>query len=222
MCGRFTLLTTAEKLAEQFEVEIDKSLTPRYNIAPSQPILAIRKDEITQEQILDVMQWGLIPSWVKDLNSWKSNLINARAETVGEKPSFRGAFKYRPCLIPASGYYEWTEDKQPHYFQVKERQLFALAGLWESWSNGENELVTCTIITTKANEEAAKVHQRMPVIIKREDYALWLGELDERKQLLANLPYVDLNLYPVSKTVNSPKNNTSECIESISAEKKRI
>jgi putative SOS response-associated peptidase YedK len=222
MCGRFTLATTAQDLAEEFEVEIDKSPNPRYNIAPSQPILAIRKDGVTKERILDVMQWGLIPSWVKDLNSWKSNLINARAETVGEKPSFRGAYHNRPCLIPASGYYEWTEDKQPHYFQVKERPLFALAGLWESWSNGENELVTCTIITTKANSVAAKIHQRMPAIIKREDYALWLGELDERKQLLANLPYVDLDLYPVSKTVNSPKNNTPECTEPISAEKKRI
>ena len=117
MCGRFTLFTTAQDLAEEFEVEIDKSLSPRYNIAPSVPILTIRKDEGTKERILDVMQWGLIPSWVKDLNSWKSNLINARAETIDEKPSFRGAFKYRPCLIPTSGFYEWTLDKQPYCYQ---------------------------------------------------------------------------------------------------------
>lgn len=215
MCGRFSLATTAQDLARQFEVEIDKSLTPRYNIAPSQPILAIRKDGATQKRIVDVMQWGLIPSWVKDLNSWKSNLINARAETITEKPSFRGAFKYRPCLIPVSGFYEWTEDKQPHYFQVRERPLFALAGLWESWSNGENELVTCAIVTTKANSVAASVHQRMPVIIHSENYNSWLGELDKRKQLLANLPEINLDLYPVSKTVNSPKNDTPKCIEPI-------
>jgi putative SOS response-associated peptidase YedK len=214
MCGRFTLVTTAQDLARQFEVEIDKSLTPRYNIAPSQPILAIRQDR-ANKRILDIMQWGLIPSWVKDLNSWKSSLINARAETIGEKPSFKGAFKYRPCLIPASGFYEWNEEKQPHYFQVGKGQLFALAGIWESWSRGEDELVTCTIITTKANSVAAKVHHRMPVIIQPEDYDFWLGELDERKKLLANLPEANLDLYSVSKTVNSPKNDTSECIESI-------
>ena len=216
MCGRFTLTTTAQDLAEEFEVEIyqDKSLSPRYNIAPSQPILAIGQDE-AKKRILDVMQWGLIPNWVKDLNSWKGNLVNARAETIDQKPSFKGAFKYRPCLIPTSGFYEWTKDRQPYYYQLKDRPLFALAGLWESWSNGEDELVTCTIITTKANEEAAKVHHRMPVIIQPQDYSLWLGELNERKQLLANLPEVNLDLYPVSKTVNSPKNDIPECIERI-------
>ena len=214
MCGRFTLATTAEDLARQFEIEIDKSLTSRYNIAPSQPILAIGQNE-TNRRILHVMQWGLIPSWVKDLNSWKGNLINARAETIDQKPSFKGAFKYRPCLIPTSGFYEWTKNKQPYYYQLKDKPLFALAGLWESWSNSEDELITCTIITTKANEEAAKVHHRMPVIVRPQDYALWLGESNERKQLLANLPEVDLDLYPVSKTVNSPKNDTPECIEPI-------
>jgi putative SOS response-associated peptidase YedK len=216
MCGRFTLFTTAQDLARQFEVEIDRYLTPRYNIAPSQPIFAIRQNE-ANKRIIDVMQWGLIPSWVKDLNSWKGNLINARVETIAEKPSFKGAYYNRPCLIPASGFYEWSKEKQPHYFQVGESQLFALAGVWEFWSHGEDELVTCTIITTKANSVAAKVHHRMPVIIQPEDYALWLGELNERKQLLANLPKVDLDLYPVSKTVNSPKNDTPECIESINS-----
>lgn len=212
MCGRFTLATTASDLAREFEIEVAKSITSRYNIAPSQPILAIRQNE-SNKPILDVMKWGLIPSWVKNLDSWKSNLINARAETVAEKPSFRGAFKYRPCLIPVSGFYEWTQDKQPYYFQLKNNKLFALAGLWESWSNGEDELVSCTIVTTEANREAAKIHHRMPVIIQPEDYPLWLGELDERKQLLTSLPEIELNIYPVSKMVNSPKNDKSECIE---------
>ena len=225
MCGRFTLSTTASDLAREFNIEVDiashykeshSSATriDSFNIAPSQPILTIRQNEIN-ERILDVMKWGLVPSWVKNLDSWKSNLINARAETVTEKPSFRGAFKYRPCLIPVSGFYEWTKDKQPYYFQHKERSLFALAGLWESWSNGEDEFISCTIITTQANEKAASIHHRMPVIIQPEDYTLWLGNLDERKQLLTNLPEIELKIYPVSKMVNSPKNNKPECIEPI-------
>ena len=215
MCGRFTLDTTADSLARQFELEVNESISSRYNIAPSQPLNVIAQKEAARSLVS--MKWGLIPSWVKNLNSWKSNLINARVEIVTEKPSFRGAFKYRPCLIPASGFYEWTKDKQPYYFQVKERQLFALAGLWESWSNGEDELITCTIITTKANTEVAKVHHRMPVIIQPTDYDSWLGGLDDRKQLLDTLPEVNLELYPVSKKVNSPQNNTSDCIKPINS-----
>lgn len=215
MCGRFTLDTTANEIARQFEVEINESISSQYNIAPSQSILAIKKDEASKRS-LEKMKWGLVPSWVKSLDSWKSNLINARVETVAEKPSFRSAFKHRPCLIPVSGFYEWSKDKQPYYFQQKDSRLFALAGLWETWPNDRDELVTCTIITTKANTEAAKIHHRMPVIIQPKDYDSWLGELDERKQLLDTLPEVDLELYPVSKKVNSPKNNTPECIKPIS------
>jgi putative SOS response-associated peptidase YedK len=214
MCGRCTLDTNESNLAQQFEVEVNESITSRYNIAPSQPILTIKKDEANRRS-LTKMKWGLVPNWVKDLDGMKSNLINARAETVMEKPSFREAFKYRPCLIPVSGFYEWTKDKQPYYYQVQEHQLFALAGLWELWSHGEDELITCTIITTKANTEAAKVHHRMPVIIQPQNYDSWLGELDDRKQLLDALPEVNLELYPVSKSVNSPKNDTPECIKSI-------
>ena len=212
MCGRFVLGSTASELARQFAIEVNSSITSRYNIAPSQQILTIIKN--TEERALSSMRWGLIPSWVKSLDSWKGNLINARAETVAEKPSFKGAFKYRPCLIPVSGFYEWSKDKQPYYF--RSGGLFALAGLWESWSNGEDELVTCTIITTKANTAAAKVHHRSPVIIPESQYQVWLGNLEERTALLSNLPAVDLEIYPVSKMVNSPKNDTPECIEPIS------
>ena len=213
MCGRFALDATAEDLARQFEVEADKPIRSRYNIAPSQQILTVID---AQKRSLAAMKWGLVPSWVKNLDSWKGNLINARAETVAEKPSFKGAFKYRPCLIPVSGFYEWTKDKQPYYFK-QDSKIFALAGLWESWSNGNEELVSCTIITTKASKEAAQVHHRSPVIIPASDYHLWLGEMSARKQLLADLPEVDLQIYPVSKTVNSPKNDTAECIEPIAA-----
>ncbi|BAZ44279.1 hypothetical protein NIES4102_12870 [Chondrocystis sp. NIES-4102] len=211
MCGRFTLDTTESDLAQQFAVEVNQSLPARYNIAPSQTILVVKSDEDNQRS-LNLMKWGLIPSWVKNLANWKSNLINARAETITEKPSFRGAFKRRPCLIPASGYYEWNQAKQPYYFQPPDNTLFALAGLWESWSDEEEELTTCTIITTEANTQVAEVHHRMPVIIRPQDYDLWLGEVEGRKQLLNSLPEVNLNLYPVSKQVNSPKNDTAECI----------
>lgn len=213
MCGRFVLDTTSSELALQFDVEVDKSISSSYNIAPSQQILTVIQD--TQKRSLTSMKWGLVPNWVKSLDSWKGNLINARVETVAEKSSFKGAFKYRPCLIPVSGFYEWSSDKQPYYFQ--QDGLFALAGLWESWSNGDGELISCTIITTKANSAAAKVHHRSPVIIPQDKYNSWLGEFEVRKKLLANLPEVDLQIYPVSKIVNSPKNNTPECIEPISA-----
>lgn len=212
MCGRFVLDSTASELSQQFEVEVDSSIPPRYNIAPSQSILTVVQN--TGKRTLSSMKWGLIPSWVKSLDSWKGNLINARAETVAEKPSFKGAFKYRPCLIPVSGFYEWSKDKQPYYF--KQEGLFALAGLWETWSNGEDELVTCTIITTKANTAAAKIHHRSPVIIPESQYQVWLGNLEERTALLSDLPPVDLEIYPVSKMVNSPQNDSSECIQPIS------
>jgi putative SOS response-associated peptidase YedK len=216
MCGRFTLDTTESDLAQQFKVEVNQSIPSRYNIAPSQLILTIKKTD-KGKRLLEQMRWGLIPHWVKNLDSWKGNLINARVETVAEKQSFRGAFKYRPCLIPVSGFYEWTKEKQPYYFQQQDSQLFALAGLWESWSDGEDELMTCTIITTQANAEAAKVHHRMPVIIQPQDYDSWLGELEDRKQLLNALPDVNLKLYPVSNKVNSSKNDTPECIMSVSS-----
>lgn len=211
MCGRFTLTTTAQEITRHFGVEVDMSISSRYNIAPSQPILTISKIN-PDRRLINFMLWGLIPSWVKNLASWKGNLINARGESLSEKPSFRGAFKYRPCLIPVTGYYEWTKAKQPYYFQVKKSPLFALAGLWESWSNGEDELLTCTIVTTKANAKTLSVHHRMPLILQPHNYDLWLGELDDRKQLLANLPEVDLEFYPVGKTVNSYKNDSPECI----------
>ena len=249
MCGRFTLDATASEISQQFNVEADKPIPPRYNIAPSQLIISVIQDD--RSRSLAAMKWGLIPSWVKSLDSWKGNLINARVETIDEKPSFKGAFKYRPCLIPVTGFYEWSKDKQPYYFKqdklfarltkypqrgeppfgfssllksgnppnatASPQRIFALAGLWEHWSNGHEELVSCTIITTKASKEAAKVHHRSPLIIPTEQYDTWLGELEGRKELLANLPETDLQIYPVSKIVNSPKNDRPECIEPIAA-----
>jgi putative SOS response-associated peptidase YedK len=213
MCGRFTLDTTAFDLAQQFKVEVNESISSRYNIAPSQSILIIKQNEKNQ-RFLDLVKWGLVPSWVKSLDNWKSNLINARVETVEEKPSFRDGFKKRPCLIPVSGFYEWSKDKQPYYF-YQDKPLFALAGIWETWSNLETEeqLLSCTILTSEAKSVIAEVHHRMPVIIPSEYYDLWLGELDGRKELIESLPEIELQMHQVSKTVNSPKNDRPDCIK---------
>jgi putative SOS response-associated peptidase YedK len=213
MCGRFTLDTTAFDLAQQFKVEVNESISSRYNIAPSQSILIIKQNEKNQ-RFLDLVKWGLVPSWVKSLDTWKSNLINARVETVEEKPSFRDGFKKRPCLIPVSGFYEWSKDKQPYYF-YQDKPLFALAGIWETWSNLETEeqLLSCTILTSEAKSVIAEVHHRMPVIIPSEYYDLWLGELDGRKELIESLPEIELQMHQVSKTVNSPKNDRPDCIK---------
>jgi putative SOS response-associated peptidase YedK len=213
MCGRFTLDTTAFDLAQQFKVEVNESISSRYNIAPSQSILIIKQNEKNQ-RFLDLVKWGLVPSWVKSLDTWKSNLINARVETVDEKPSFRDGFKKRPCLIPVSGFYEWSKDKQPYYF-YQDKPLFALAGIWETWSNLETKekLLSCTILTSEAKSAIAEVHHRMPVIIPSEYYDLWLGEVDGRKELIESLPEIELQMHQVSKTVNSPKNDRPDCIK---------
>lgn len=213
MCGRFTLDTTAFDLAQQFKVEVNQSISSRYNIAPSQSILIIKQNEKNQ-RFLDLVKWGLVPSWVKSLDTWKSNLINARVETVEEKPSFRDGFKKRPCLIPVSGFYEWSKDKQPYYF-YQDKPLFAIAGIWSTWSNLETEekLLSCTILTSEAKSVIAEVHHRMPVIIPSEYYDLWLGELDGRKELIESLPEIELQMHQVSKTVNSPKNDRPDCIK---------
>jgi putative SOS response-associated peptidase YedK len=213
MCGRFTLDTTAFDLAQQFKVEVNESISSRYNIAPSQSILIIKQNEKNQ-RFLDLVKWGLVPSWVKSLDTWKSNLINARVETVEEKHSFRDGFKKRPCLIPVSGFYEWSKDKQPYYF-YQDKPLFALAGIWETWSNLETKekLLSCTILTSEAKSAIAEVHHRMPVIIPSEYYDLWLGEVDGRKELIESLPEIELQMHQVSKTVNSPKNDRPDCIK---------
>ena len=215
MCGRFSLDTTKAEIARKFKCSSVALNNSRFNIAPSQNITAVVDTDENNEAVL--MRWGLIPHWVKSLDSWKSNLINARAETIEEKPSFKNGFKKRPCLIPVSGFYEWDKNKQPYYFH-REKSLFALAGIWESWTNPETEekLLSCTILTTQAKGNITDIHHRMPVVIPPEYYDLWLKELDGRKMLVDSLPEPELQLYPVSKTVNSPKNDSLDCIEPIS------
>ncbi len=210
MCGRFSLVVKETDIKHQFVTEkIAMNLT-RYNIAPSQDILAIRATELRREAVL--MRWGLIPGWVKNLDDWVSNLINARAETILIKPTFKNAFKARPCLIPASGFYEWC-DKQPYYFQPQEK-LLAFAGIWETWVNPQTaeEILSCTILTRVAHGVIASIHHRMPVIIQPEYYEIWLKDYEGRKQLLQSLPEIPLKMYPVHKTVNNPSHNSPDCI----------
>jgi putative SOS response-associated peptidase YedK len=172
MCGRFTNKAKPEQIQSEFKVgsKNPNLYEPRFNIAPSQMIDVVFEPE--SERILSQLKWGLVPSWSKDAQTFKG-LINARAETLTEKPSFREAFKSRRCIIPASGFYEWQKQakgaKQPFYFYLKDKEVFGFAGLWESWvdkTTGEG-LETCTIITTEANDVLKPVHERMPVILRR-------------------------------------------------------
>lgn len=222
MCGRFTQTQSGEAIAQAFSLVTPPDPLPRYNIAPTQPVSAIAQSDDVREYRL--FQWGLVPSWSKD-PSIGSRMINARSETVAEKPSFRAPFKRRRCLILADGFYEWHRDgkqKQPFYIQVEATQgkpgLFGFAGLWEKWEGGDGSyLETCTILTTEPNEMMATIHHRMPVIIHPEDYDLWLDPSLQDGRHVQHLlrPYESeaMQLYPVSKTVNNPRNETPACIE---------
>lgn len=216
MCGRFTQRKEAAQVATYYDIEEEQEseVEPRYNIAPQQMIRAV-----TADQRLVRLKWGLIPSWAKDPKI-ANNLINARAETLQEKPSFRTALAKRRCLIPADGWYEWkkaADGKQPFFFHRRDDALFSFAGLWEEWRSPEGETVkTCTIITTEPNELTANYHHRMPAILKRSDEALWLdasARVPDLLQLLASYPADDLEIYPVSKAVNSPGRDEAALVE---------
>lgn len=217
MCGRYTLATPVNNLVEHFEIdEYPSSITSSYNIAPTQEVAAVIAE--VEKRKLEMLRWGLVPAWADD-PSIGNRMINARAETVAEKPSFRKAFKQRRCLVLSDGFYEWqrtSDGKQPYYIHLKDGSPFAFAGLWESWRDGE-EIRSCTIITTDANELVGEIHKRMPVILPPEDYDMWLDPDFEEKEALTSLlrPYPSevMEAYPVSRRVNSPSNNAPDCIE---------
>jgi putative SOS response-associated peptidase YedK len=218
MCGRYTLTTPVEKLAEEFGFEASSvELPPNYNVAPTQEVAAVLSEG--GERRLELLRWGLIPPWADDPQIG-SRMINARSETAPQKPSFRRAFRERRCLIPADGFYEWRRTngaKQPYYLRMKEGRPFAFAGLWESWkANGGPEIRSCTILTTKPNALAGEIHDRMPVILPAGSYDAWLDSGAEREELIALLapyPEDEMEAYPVSRFVNSPQNNDPRCIE---------
>ena len=205
-------------LLQQFAVEAGPDWAPRFNIAPTQSVPIVRMNsEGVRELVL--LRWGLIPSWAKD-PAIGNRMINARSETVAEKPSFRSAFKRRRCLVPADGYYEWQKTdagKLPYYIRFDDDQPFAMAGLWESWRSGHEDAVqSFTIITTDANESTCQVHDRMPVIVEPHDYPMWLDpdfqESDSLQSLLHPYAGDELRLDRVSTLVNNPRNDDPQCI----------
>ncbi|MCA9267495.1 MAG: SOS response-associated peptidase [Planctomycetales bacterium] len=234
MCGRFTLRTPTNLLVQQFLLDIAPDLPPRYNIAPTQNVAVVRPAAAEGKRELTLLRWGLVPSWAKDA-SIGARMINARAETVAEKPAFRAAFKRRRCLVPADGYYEWkapptrgqgagkaSGKKQPYLFHLADDRPFALAGLWERWDGPSGDgtagpLETCTLITTSANAVASPIHDRMPVLIAECDYEAWLDPQFQDKECLQAMlrPYAgdDLAADPVSTHVNSVRNDDPACVE---------
>ncbi len=219
MCGRFTLTVDTAQLQEAFPgVEIPDGIAPRYNIAPTQPVAVIPNEE---HKKLDFYVWGLIPSWAKDPEIG-SRMINARAETLADKPAFRTAFHRRRCLIPASGFYEWRQEpgsraKTPIYVQLESGEPFALAGLWEIWNSSDGSLIkSCTIITTEPNPLLERIHNRMPVIVRPKDYNRWLDPKELKTQdlhdILTPYPAIEMIAHPVSRMVNSPDNDQPECV----------
>jgi len=219
MCGRFTLTINPADLQDTFSnYSFPAKFAPRFNIAPSQPVLAISNDE---KYTADFFVWGLIPMWAKD-PTIGSLLINARVETLAEKPSFRGSYRRKRCLILADGFYEWKtfgdrKNKTPYFIHMQDRQPFAMAGLWDSWESPDGSSIkTCTIITTTPNELMEKIHDRMPVILHSRDYAKWLDTAPQTPESLQPLikPFSAdaMSAYPVSTLVNKPANDMPELV----------
>jgi len=245
MCGRYVSARKKQELLEEFQVELDgaadEELRPDYNVAPTKKVYAVLARPVKAAdgaadgppvRQLRVLRWGLVPSWAKD-PSIGSRMINARVETVAEKPSFRQAFARRRCLLPADGYYEWQADgsgrggrKRPFFIRPADGGVMAMAGLYEFWrdrarpaDDPEAWLVTCTVITTAAEHEPARIHDRMPMIVPRERWADWLDPdltvAEEARRLLAPAPPGTFTLHPVSDLVNSVRNNGPELIRPV-------
>ena len=217
MCGRYNLITDVQALVDFFELSNSLAVSPRYNIAPSHKVPAVRQVDGQREAVL--LHWGLLPHWAKDRKlAYKT--INARAETVAEKPAFRNAFRQRRCLIPATGFFEWRGikgGKQPYNIQRRDGGLMAFAGLWECWTSDEGEQVdSCTIIVTAANDTVRPIHDRMPVILDREYHSTWLDptiqDPNRLKPLLKPCPAELIHAYPVTRSVGSPANDGPACV----------
>ena len=216
MCGRFNLIATKPQIMEHFSLKRLSDYQPDYNISPGQKILVVVRLEDGSNKAVN-LHWGLIPSWSKDLKI-SSRLINARAETLTEKPSFRNAYQHRRCLIPATGFFEWQTTgigKQPYHIHQPECALFAFAGLWEHWERKQETIYSCTIITTVASDKIATIHDRMPVIVTPDFYKRWLDKTNtavEMADFLAADAYSTRQLTPISTRVNNPLHNDAECL----------
>ncbi len=218
MCGRYTIHTQPDELADHFGFQDRAELSPRYNVAPTQDVPTVVV--VTGDRKCILMRWGLIPHWADD-EKIGNRMINARAETIDKKPAFREPFQNHRCLVMADGFYEWQKGdagKRPYYITRKDGAPFAFAGLWDHWSSPDAEgIKSCTIITTDANELIAPLHNRMPVIISTQDYGIWLdtdiADTGRLKHMLGPYPSEELKAYPVGKTVNSPAHETPKCID---------
>ncbi len=227
MCGRYTLTAPVDELAAGFGVTGElPEVAPSYNIAPTGEVAAVGGDS-GGERRLRRLRWGLIPSWADD-PSIGARMINARSETVAEKPAFRSAFRRRRCLILADGFYEWQRPaegekgpKQPYYIKMADGSPYAFAGIWESWQDGDGEKVrSCAILTTEANDLVAGIHHRMPVVLTPGDYDRWLAPGDggaDLQSLLRPYPPEEMSAYPVSTYVNKPQNDDPSCLEPVEA-----
>ena len=222
MCGRFTLTAAGEVVASIFELAEAPVFSPRYNIAPTQPVAVVVSDSPESTRLFKTLRWGLIPRWAKD-PSIGARMINARAETVATKPAYQSAFRRRRCLIAADGFYEWRQAaakkrKQPYYVRMEDSRPFAFAGLWEHWEGSRGSAIdSCTVITTGPNELMKPLHDRMPAILRPEYYDRWLDPRIQDAELLQPLlrPYPGdpMTAYPVSLHVNNPSHDTVKCIE---------
>ncbi len=217
MCGRYTLSTPGAAVAELFELDTVPRLTPRYNVAPTQESAVVRL--AGGRRSLLCLRWGLVPYWAAEPGIG-NRMINARSESVADKPAFRSSFRRRRCLVPADGFFEWRRTpagKQPYLIRLSDGRPFAFAGLWERWVPHDGEPIeSFTILTTRPNELAATVHDRMPVILPPRHHELWLDPLERRPErltpVLRPFPAAEMQLFPVSEVVNKPANDTPECV----------
>ncbi|TDG00162.1 SOS response-associated peptidase [Paenibacillus piri] len=222
MCGRYTITVTLEELMFRFHLELPTSRyhIPRYNVAPMQMVMAIIHDG--ERNRIGELRWGLVPSWAKD-EKMAASMINARSETLQEKPAFKNLIQRKRCLIPADGFYEWKKEgaaKQPMRIVMKDRRLFSMAGLYDTWLSGDGRKIsTCTIITTEPNELMAPIHNRMPAILRPEDESAWLDRhtLDAQQLMPLLRPYDDAEMtaYPVPNAVGNVRNDSADCIADI-------
>jgi len=226
MCGRFTLTTSARAIEAEFRIVIPDDFLPRYNIAPTQEVLAIARDRKTGEDRAGWLRWGLVPPWAKD-PSIGNRMINARAEGLASKPAFRSAYRKHRCLIVADGFYEWAKvpgevRKRPYWIHRKDGRPFALAGLWERWDGGEEPLATCTVVTTEPVDLVRPIHDRMPLVLSRGDRNRWLDPDADPVMLkeITRMPDDEsLEARPVSTAVNAPAIDGPECIEPLASDR---
>jgi putative SOS response-associated peptidase YedK len=218
VCGRISLSTPARVVAEHFDLAALPELAPRWNVAPGQPVAIVRVRRSSGERTLELRRWGLVPPWARDAGVG-ARLANARVESVAELPAFRRAFRERRCLVPADGFYEWRTRgprfRQPYHVRPAAGGLFAIAGLWERWEGGAERVDSCTLLTTRANEALAPLHDRMPVILPREAWTAWLeprlADPAALRALLAVSSPGPLELQAVGLRVNDPRHDDPEC-----------